>query len=69
MRIIPIEIEYDWWFPNHVTFVLRVLHFDGYESSTSLFEIGLYQGEFVWDVLFSTWFARKYEQWLDNKNA
>ena len=64
MRIIPFEIELDYWkmgSKNLHTFRIAILHFDWSDDDASLFEFGWYQGRFVWDFMFINWLLRKGE--------
>lgn len=61
MRIIPIEIELDYW-PKHHTARLLILHLDLPDFDTSLLDVGWYQGEFWWELFFCNWFLKKLEE-------
>lgn len=65
MRIVPIEIEIDYWPPKRHTLLISIVHLDFPDFDTSLLSIGWYQGIFTWDVLFLEWAQRKYELWRD----
>jgi hypothetical protein len=70
MRIIPLEIEIDYWRlgkKNYHTLRLAIMHFDLPDSDASLFEIGWYQGGFVWDLFYMDLVMRKVEQWRSRK--
>ena len=51
MRFIPFEIEIDLW-KKHNTLRIAFIMFETPNNSYSLFEIGWYQGEFIFDLLF-----------------
>ena len=61
MRIIPIEIELDYW-PKHLTARFAILLFDYSDEETALLDIGWYQGEFWWELFFCNWFLKKLEE-------
>ena len=63
MRIIPIELEFDYWKlgkKNFHTLRFAILHFDYPDGDASLLELGWYQGGFVWDFLFLDWIWRRF---------
>ncbi len=67
MRIIPIEVEFDYW-PKHHTLRFAVLHFDWPDGDASLLEIGWYQGDFCFDVLFWGWIGWRIERWRERRD-
>ena len=64
INLVSIEIEY---FPGEHTCILNLLELDWCEENSSLFEIGWYQGNFYFDILFFSWFRTKYEEYIERK--
>ena len=63
MRIILLEIEID---PGKwPTYLVSILHFDWPEGDTCLFEFGICQGKFVFEILFCHEIARRVRAWLE----
>ena len=80
MRIIPIQIEIDlydlWrgvfadrpdWMSSYNTLMLNVFYFDGPNTTTSLLEIGWYQGKFHFEIFYTDWIKWKYQEWKENR--
>lgn len=51
MKVIPIAIEIERW-GKYSTFLINIIEFDWCDGGTSLLEIGFYQGDFRFDILF-----------------
>jgi len=71
MKIGLLEIYYDYYMSlRHSTIYLSVLPIETFDNGdTSLFSVGIYEGDFMVEVFFYNWFRRKYERWQDERNA
>lgn len=71
MKIGLLEIYYDYYMNlKHSTIYLSVLPVETFDNgSTSIFSIGIYEGDFMTEIFFYNWFVRKYERWKDERNA
>jgi hypothetical protein len=74
MKIIPIQLEisYDRGYQDKTLFgkwsifCLNIGLFDWCDGETSLFEIGWYQGDFVFELLYSNLIKWQIIKWRDN---
>lgn len=46
---------------EHIIDLIKIESEFGYESS--LFQVGYYQNEFYFDLMFASYFIRKYKNW------
>ncbi len=71
MKIGLLEIYYDYYIAlKHSTIYFAVLPIKTFDDGyTSLFSIGIYEGDFMVDILFYNWFMLKFERWQDERNA
>lgn len=61
MKFSPLTIEMDVSCKN--TFIISIFFLDAVDMDTALFEIGFYNGLFVWDILF----YKAIKLFIDNK--
>jgi len=65
MKISPIQIELmDITKRNERTVLLAILNFDTLWHSSSLFEIGYFEGYFYLEILFSNYIINKLKDWF-----
>jgi len=71
MKIGLLEIYYDYYMTlKHSTICFALLPIETFDNGdTSLFSVGIYEGDFMVEVFFCNWFRRKYERWKDERNA